>query len=268
MSYDTQTKQDNLRGFARLRAEFSGRTQLLGLAFVSVCIVLGLLILAKTTKLLMASAQAAHTVEKAMANDLSQQETLQRSIAHSTEIADQLKKHNLFAPPATPQNPVKQVTGILGDAAFIDGAWRRAGDRIGDVEVVAVEPTSVTIRWNGSEKVLAPIAAAIPQDSSRSRYPQRSSGSRPASASYNDTRRISSSGKYRGPTHPKSHNSALSAKEIEQFRAKAAKEQADKLQKVLSNKLDSAKKKVSSKVKSTAKSVARPPKPPKNSSKR
>lgn len=260
MSRDTQVRQHNPQGLARLRTELSGRAQLLVLVSAGACIVIGLLIMAKTTKLLIASAHAAQAGEKAMAGDRSHQDALQQTIARSTELADNLKKHNLFAPPSAPQNPVTQVDGILGDTALIDGAWRKAGDTIGDVEIVAVEPTSVTIRWNGSEQTLAPIAAASVQDSTRSRSAQRSPESTRQTTASADTRHVRSLDKTRRLTPPKSYTSAPSAKDSAKLKAKAEKQPGDKIQRVLSNKLDSARDKVTSKAKSAARSAARPPK--------
>jgi len=73
-----------------------------------------------------------------------------------------MKKKSIFAPPAPKQHPVKQVQGIWGNEALINGKWYKAGDRIADANIVAIEPTKVRTMWEGKEKVFRPIDAASP----------------------------------------------------------------------------------------------------------
>jgi hypothetical protein len=75
-------------------------------------------------------------------------------------VADELKQKNLFAPPAPKENPVKEVTAIFGDSAYINGDWRKAGAKIGDAKILAIEPTRVKVEWNGKIHYFAPIAAS------------------------------------------------------------------------------------------------------------
>jgi len=77
----------------------------------------------------------------------------------ASSAVDALKKNNLFAPPSPRQHPVREVIGILGDEALIDGKWYKAGDSVGEARVVAVEPTRVRIVWDGQEKEFTPIGA-------------------------------------------------------------------------------------------------------------
>ncbi len=76
------------------------------------------------------------------------------------EVADALKEKNLFIKAPPPKHPVKQVDGILGNEVLIANKWYKAGDKIGEAKVVSVEPTQVTIEWNGNTKTFAPLAAA------------------------------------------------------------------------------------------------------------
>ncbi len=76
------------------------------------------------------------------------------------EVADELKKKNLFVKAAAAQHPVKQVDGILGSEVLIANKWYKAGDKIGEAKVVSVEPTQVTIEWDGKKKTFAPLASA------------------------------------------------------------------------------------------------------------
>jgi hypothetical protein len=80
-------------------------------------------------------------------------------VAHSRSLAEELKKNNLFVPKPPRENPVKEVLGILGSEALINGEWYKAGDHVGDAQVVAVDPTQVKILWDGKETAFAPIAA-------------------------------------------------------------------------------------------------------------
>ncbi len=71
-----------------------------------------------------------------------------------------LKKNNLFAPPAAKQCPVREVIGILGNQALINGQWYKVGDTVADAKILAIEPTKVKVVWNGQEKEFMPISSA------------------------------------------------------------------------------------------------------------
>jgi hypothetical protein len=76
------------------------------------------------------------------------------------DVADELKKKNLFVKAPPPQHPVKQVDGILGSEVLIGDKWYKAGDKIGEARIVAVASTQVTIEWEGKDKTFAPLASA------------------------------------------------------------------------------------------------------------
>ena len=84
-------------------------------------------------------------------------------LAEANKMAEDLKKKNLFVPPITKQHPVKAVTGIFGDEALINGNWYKAKAKVGDAEILAIEPTRVNIKWEGQEKWFAPIGSSSPQ---------------------------------------------------------------------------------------------------------
>ncbi len=52
------------------------------------------------------------------------------------------------------------MSGILGDEVLINGKWYKAGDKVGDAKIVAIEAAQVRIEWEGKEKIFAPISAA------------------------------------------------------------------------------------------------------------
>ena len=129
-------------------------------ALLGVAVVLAVLIAAKLWDYFSASAHAQSVVAKAVDQDKANPDILKENLAGVKKIADALKKKNLFVPIPPKQHPVSAVLGIMGDEALIKDKWYKAGDKIGDARVVAVEPTQVKIEWDGKEKYFAPIASA------------------------------------------------------------------------------------------------------------
>jgi len=140
-------------------------------------VVLGVLILVKVAGFFVASANAKTLVEKAFSQNKSDANDMEKYFAKSKEIAAELKKKNLFAPPLPKKHPVNEVLGILGSEALINGKWYKVGDNVGDAKVVAIEPALVRIEWDGRERVFAPIQAAGSSGSGgpRSGRPERAS---------------------------------------------------------------------------------------------
>jgi hypothetical protein len=81
-------------------------------------------------------------------------------LEEARELADALKVKNLFVKAPSKQHPVKQVDGILGREVLIANKWYKVGDQIGEARIVSIDPTRVTIEWDGKTKTFAPIAAA------------------------------------------------------------------------------------------------------------
>jgi type II secretory pathway component PulC len=120
---------------------------------------LGIMILVKVRGFFVASAWAENVVKRAVAQSKADADDMEKYLAESKTIADELKKKNLFAPPTPKKHPVSQVSGILGDEVLIKDKWYKVGDKVGDAKIVAIEPTQVKIEWQGKEKVFAPISA-------------------------------------------------------------------------------------------------------------
>ena len=146
--------------------------EIVSVGLLGVSAVMVVLIVIKVTGFLAAPARAERSVRRAVALSKPDANDMEKYLAKSGAIAGELKKNNLFAPPPPKQHPVKQVSGILGDEALINGKWYKAGDRVGDANIVAIEPAQVKIAWNGTEKVFLPIEAA----SSSSPGPSRPGG--------------------------------------------------------------------------------------------
>lgn len=101
------------------------------------------------------------------------------ALEESRKAADELKKKNLFAPPEAKQHPVREVPGILGSQAFVNGRWYGEGQNIADAKVVSVEPTQVKIEWEGDEKAFVPIMSSTSGPSGPERRPGDDRGGRP-----------------------------------------------------------------------------------------
>ena len=153
-------KLDNLKYHLKNKKELVP-TVLLG--FSVLC---GILILVKVTSFFMASASAESVVKQAIKQSETDPNNIEKQLASSAAITDELKKNNLFAPPPAKEHPIKEVSGIFGDQVFIKDKWYNVGDTVGDAKIVAIGPTSVTIMWSGKEKTFLPIQAKIAEDKS------------------------------------------------------------------------------------------------------
>lgn len=131
----------------------------------------------------MAYAASSMTVSAKIANAVDavncEDEELKTYTVKYTNLAGELKKKSVFAPPpAKKKNPVKQVVAIFGKEAFINGKWYKAGDKVADAKIVAVNPTSVETLWDGKKKTFRPFDSGVasgPGGSSRPGRPTASS---------------------------------------------------------------------------------------------
>jgi hypothetical protein len=116
--------------------------------------------------------RTAKAIESYQSLDKSARETS----AAGAKVSDEMRKKNPFASPARKQPPT--CMGLLGDKAFIDGQWYRAGDTAGEVKIVAIGAKDVTVLWEGAEKKLVPFDMAVKYESSggRPNEPPRPAG--------------------------------------------------------------------------------------------
>jgi len=117
----------------------------------------GVLILVKVAGFYVASARAEKLIRNVVTGSEVDADGREKYFAKSKEIADKLKRRNLFAPPPPKKHPVSQVSAILGDEVLINGKWYKVGDKVGDAKIVAIDPTLVKIEWEGKEKVFRPF---------------------------------------------------------------------------------------------------------------
>lgn len=79
--------------------------------------------------------------------------------ANYTDIAAELKKKSVFAPPPSKKkNSVTSIDGILGDSALIKGKFYKVGDKIGDAKLISIHPTYIVIKFDGKETKVYPLA--------------------------------------------------------------------------------------------------------------
>lgn len=160
-----------------LKDRLKNKKELVPTVLLGVSVLCGILILVKVTSFFVASARAESVVKRAIEQNGTDPNNIEKQLASSAAITDELKKNNLFAPPPAKQHPVKEVWGIFGDQVFIKQVfinnqwqnkdqWYSVGDTVGDAKIVAIGPTSVTIMWDGKEKSFLPIQAVIAEDKS------------------------------------------------------------------------------------------------------
>lgn len=148
----------------------------LSVALLGTAVVAFVLILFKITSYLEASARAENLLRKATTPEEPAHKNGGEARQASWAVAEQLKKNNLFSPPAPVRNPVSSVLGILGNEALIGDRWYKAGDAIADARIVAVEPTHIRVEWQGRETVLAPIEIDLQRLSDGSQGSRRQFG--------------------------------------------------------------------------------------------
>jgi len=136
------------------------KKELVSIVLLGVSAFLAVLILVKVTGFFTAPAKAELLVKKAVAQNNTDANDMDKYFAKYKALANELKKNNLFAPPPPKQHPIKEVWGILGDVVLIGkDKWYKVGDKVGDAKIVAIEATQVTIEWDGKEKTFSPIDA-------------------------------------------------------------------------------------------------------------
>lgn len=121
-------------------------------------------------------------VQTILDKDKSKSEDLDKYLCLTKEMANSLKKNNLFAPPQPKRNPVTEVQCILGDEAFINNKWYKEGEMVQDAKILTIEPMKVTIEWDGKKSVLGPLDAKMASAEPSERAPSRP-GNIPAAAS-------------------------------------------------------------------------------------
>lgn len=124
--------------------------------------VCAVLILVQVTGFFADSSKANTLLKDAVAASKPDANAVEKRLADSKTVAEELKKKNLFAPPPPKQHPVTFVSGIMGNEVLINDTWYKLGQMVADAKIVAIEPTQIKTLWDGQEKVFAPIDAPTP----------------------------------------------------------------------------------------------------------
>jgi len=150
----------------KIKELLKNKDELVPTVLLGVSVLCGILILVKVTSFFVASARAESVVKRAIEQNRTDPKNVEKQLADSAAISDELKKNNLFAPPLAKQHPVTEVSGIFGDQVLIQNKWYSIGDMVKDAKIVAIGATSVTIAWDGKEKTFLPIEANIVEEKS------------------------------------------------------------------------------------------------------
>ena len=153
-----------------------GQEKLISVAASGISVLLAVLICMKIISFYKLSTRAANIESMAqimIANDCNNPDELKENMTTTKEMANNLKKSNLFAPPPPKTNPVTQVTGILDNEAFINNKWCKEGEMVQDAKIILIEPTQVTVEWDGKKTVLRPLGADVASNGPGENTPPR-----------------------------------------------------------------------------------------------
>lgn len=126
-------------------------------------VVFAFFILVKLGNCFIVSARAENLAEAAIAQNNTDISDMEAYIKPSKDLADKLKRNNLFSPSEPDEHPVKEVRAIFGDEVLIENKWYEVGQMVGEAKIVAIDPTKVKIEWQGRERDFEPINASLPE---------------------------------------------------------------------------------------------------------
>ena len=135
------------------------KKELVSVILLCVSAILVVSIFVKIAGFFTSTAKAGKIVKNASDQNTKDAEDVDKYFENYKKLADDLKQKNLFAPPEPKQHPVREVMGIFGDEVIIGNRLYKVGDRIGDAKIVSIEPTEVTIEWDGKKKAFSPMDA-------------------------------------------------------------------------------------------------------------
>ncbi len=144
--------------------EMKIKQEWLSMALLGVSGVMVLVMVMEAADFFATSARAEKIVAAAISGGDNDANLAKKFLEEEKQRVERLKKENPFAaPPAKPENPIKDVD-IFGDGAFVNGKFCRVGDKVGDAEILAIEPTFVRYRWQEKEYTLSPFDSGGSQE--------------------------------------------------------------------------------------------------------
>lgn len=106
------------------------------------------------------SARAQNIVQSIKTMDSTKPDDLNKYLSRTKEMANSLKKSNLFVRPQEKKNPITEVRCILGNEVCINNKWYKEGEKYQDAKILTIEPTQVTIEWDGKKTIYRPLDAS------------------------------------------------------------------------------------------------------------
>lgn len=158
--------------FMKTRVVYVARTLLILTA------VLGYVMVRKVNAFVSDADSISERIEKAISQGSDDGGKLKELKAPYTEAANRLKKKSLFSPPVSKKkNPVSIIDAVLGNEALIKGKFYKAGDKIGDAQIISVSAKSVMILWNDKEISIHPFThtAKLPKTKSKPKTTKKAS---------------------------------------------------------------------------------------------
>ena len=107
-----------------------------------------------------ADSQNAALTEEALAQIKPDAEKTKESLQAYKKAAADLAEHNMFVPRSDESEPPGDCTAIFGDEARIGNRWYQTGDRVGDARIESIEPTVVTLLFEGQRITRKPVLVA------------------------------------------------------------------------------------------------------------
>jgi len=141
--------------------KLKNKKDLVSIGALALSVVLCALIVVKVAGFLESSASAEQMMNGCVVLSSPDSNDAAAHFAKSKETAEEIKQKNLFSPPKKERNPVKKVTAIFGDSAFVNGKWYKVGDKVGDANIVEIHPAYVKIEWKGKEKIYSPFDVKV-----------------------------------------------------------------------------------------------------------
>jgi hypothetical protein len=143
---------------------YKEKKDLISIAMLGASAFMAVLIIYTVMDFFAVSARAENVVKTALEQIDTEVEDIEQYFTKDREIAESLTKNNLFTPPAPIEHPVKEVRAIFGNQVLINDKWYSEGQSIpGDAKILSIEPTQVSIEWNGRQKFFSPIDASTQQ---------------------------------------------------------------------------------------------------------
>ncbi len=125
--------------------------------FFALTMVLATATMAKVAQYHIRLADTPKRIETAAKQNIQDDETVKKLLAKGNELAEALKKKNMFAPPA-PKPKQPSCSGIFGDMAIFGDKCYKVGENAGGAKILEVGANFVKIEWEGKPVDLWPFS--------------------------------------------------------------------------------------------------------------